>query len=233
MSATTAPAVAAQASPETPAVLAYLPLVERVAQRIGRRLPSHIRIEDLVSAGVVGLLEAHERYNPTRSTSFKSFAEFRIKGAILDELRRRDLMARDARLEAKQIERAMDALTRRLRRPPEEHELADALAISVEVLREKLEKLTPVQVVSINDVYEISGGSGTPFEEVAHRQMIERLQTAIGRLKERHQQLLRLYYTEGLTLRQIGEVMGVTESRVCQLLSATTLQLRALMGDEG
>ena len=131
----------------------YLPFVKRVAQRLARRLPSHIALEDLISAGVVGLLEAMSRYDSSRVTDFEKFAEFRVKGAILDDLRRRDLMARDARLESKNIENAVQDLTKELSREPEEEELAEKLDLSVPDLRKKLEKLTPVRVVSFTDVY--------------------------------------------------------------------------------
>jgi len=213
----------------------YLPFVKRVAQRLARRLPSHIALEDLVSAGVVGLLEAMNRYDSSRVTNFEKFAEFRVKGAILDELRRRDLMARDARIESKNIENTIGELTRELSREPEEEELAERLDISVDTLRTKLEKLTPVRVVSFTDVYPMNmpSESASPFDEFAKRELLEQMATAITKLGERHQQVLQLYYHEDLTLKEIGRVLEVTESRVCQILSEATLRLRAILNPEG
>jgi RNA polymerase sigma factor for flagellar operon FliA len=212
----------------------YLPFVKRVAQRLARRLPSHIALEDLVSAGVVGLLEAMNRYDSSRVTNFEKFAEFRVKGAILDELRRRDLMARDARIESKNIESAIGELTRELSRDPEEEEIAERLDISVETLRTKLEKLTPVRVVSFTDVYPMNmpSESASPFDEFAKKELLEQMAHAITKLGERHQQVLQLYYHEDLTLKEIGRVLDVTESRVCQILSEATLRLRAILNPE-
>ncbi len=215
-------------------VATYLPFVKKVAQRLSRRLPTHVSLDDLVSAGVVGLLEAMNRYDPERVTDFETYAEFRVKGAILDELRRRDLMARDARLEAKNIEKALNELRHIVGREPEEEELAAHLDLDVETLRAKLEKLTPVRVVSFSDLYPTNApaNSDSPFEEVARIELLERLEKAIGRLTARHQQVLQLYYREELTLREIGEVLSVTESRVCQIVSEATLRLRALLNGD-
>ncbi|MEO1174886.1 MAG: sigma-70 family RNA polymerase sigma factor, partial [Myxococcota bacterium] len=122
-------------------VQSYLPLVERIARSFLRRVPSHVTAEELVSAGVVGLLEAADRYEASRGIPFDRFASSRVRGAILDDLRRRDLMARDARSESKKLEQAIDSLTASLGRAPEEAELAEELGIPVETLRERLEKL--------------------------------------------------------------------------------------------
>lgn len=209
----------------------YLPFVRKVAQRLARRLPSHVRLEDLIGAGVVGLLEAMERYNPERVQNFETYAEFRVKGAILDELRRRDMMARDARIEAKMVEDVIAKKTSELGREPEEAEIAAALEITVEELRTKLQKLIPVKVLSIEEhgSFDMPEGPDNPFEEVAKREMLTRLQAAITKLNKRHQEVLHLYYQEELTLREIGDVLEVTESRVCQILSEATLRLRALL----
>jgi len=203
-----------------------------VAQRVARRLPSHVALDDLLSAGVVGLLESMERYDPERVTDFETYAEFRVKGAIIDELRRRDLMARDARLKAKQIEEVIRRLRQELGREPEEHEIAKRLDISAEELRTKLQKLTPVRVVSLSDLQPNRGAveNRTPFDDVARSELLMRLEQAIARLSERHQQVLQLYYKEELTLREIGEVLSVTESRVCQIVSEATVRLRSLLG---
>jgi len=209
----------------------YVPFVEKVARRMARRLPSHISLEDLISAGVVGLMEAMNRYDPNNGTDFEKFAEFRVKGAILDELRRRDLMARDARMESKNIENAIAGLASELGREPEEDEIASTLGLSVDDLRTKLEKLTPVKVVSFGDIYPVNMPSDdeSPFDKLAKKELKAGLAQAIRKLSVRHQQVLQLYYREDLTLKEIGRVLEVTESRVCQIMSEATLRLRTLM----
>jgi len=213
-------------------IASYLPFVRRIVTRLARRLPSHVQLDDLVSAGVVGLLEAMDRFDASRPTDFETYAEFRVKGAVLDELRQRDIMARDARLAAKQYEKAVGDLTRELNRDPEEAEIATRLEMTVDDLRLKLERLTPVRVVSLEDLYaqSLPTSEEGPFEQVAKQQLKTRLREAMTRLGDRHKQVLHLYYREGLTLKEIGVVLDVTESRVCQLVSEATLRLRSLLG---
>jgi len=212
----------------------YLPFVKKVAMRMAKRLPSHVAFEDLVSAGVVGLIEAMNRYDPEKVSEFEKYAEFRVKGAILDELRRRDLMARDARLESKNLEAVIDGLTQEYGRSPEEEEIAERLDLSVDELRTKLEKLTPVRVLSFTDVFPASAPSDepNPFELFAQQELLEHLAKAITKLSERHQLVLQLYYKEDLTLKEIGVVLDVTESRVCQIMSEATHRLRAILQPE-
>lgn len=215
----------------------YLPFVRKVVMRIARRLPSHIQASDLMGAGVIGLMEALDRFDPARATDFESYAEFRIKGAVLDELRRRDLMARDARLQVNHVEKVIAKLTQSLARQPEEPEIAEALGITVEEYRARIEKLLPVRVVSFEDLPspDMVGPDSSPFDEVSRRELATRLAEAIASLSQRHQTILNLHYREELNLREIGEVLGVSESRVCQLLSDITLRLRAAMhrSDDG
>jgi RNA polymerase sigma factor for flagellar operon FliA len=211
----------------------FLPLVEKQARRLLRRLPAHVELGDLVSAGVLGLMEAVRRYNPDRSVAFHSYASFRIRGAMLDELRRRDLMARDARRESKAVESALHQLRLRLGRSPENFELADALGLDVAALEQRLEKLPHVSITSIDEQggHEPMEPSLGAFEQVARRQLRGRLVAALGRLPERSQQVLELYYRENLTLKQIGEVLEVSESRVSQIMSKATLDLRGMLNE--
>ena len=220
-----------QASPENRNVEQYLPFVRRVVARLARRLPSHVHSEELMGAAVVGLLEALDRYDASRATGFEAFAEFRVKGAVLDELRRRDLMARDARWTANQVEQEIARLTHRHGRPPEEDEIAAALGMTVADFRVRLEKIIPVRVVSLEDLTapDLCRSGDDPFEQVAQQELTDRLVAALAKLSERQQLILQLYYFEDLTLKQIGQILGVTESRVCQLLSETVLRLRATM----
>lgn len=210
----------------------YIPLVRRVASRLARRLPSHVRFEDLVGAGLIGLMQATKRFDPARMTSsFEAFAEFRIKGAIYDELRRRDLMSRDARVDAKRLERQIQELSQTLGRQPSDEEVASAIGVPMDELHSVYAKLAPVQVVSTDDTssWDVERGP-SPFDTVDGNEQRARLIKAISQLGERHQTVLQLYYVEELTLKQIGEVIDVTESRVCQLLGEITVRLRALMG---
>ena len=212
-------------------VAEYLPFVKKVAHRLARRLPSHVGLEDLIGAGVVGLMEAMNRYDSSRMSGFEKFAEFRVKGAILDELRRRDMMARDARLESKGLQKTIGELSQEYGRQPEEEEIAEYMGVSIEDYRSKLEKLTPVRVVSFTDVFPSNApdSDDNPFEEFAKKELVQSLATAIERLSERQQQVLQLYYIEELTLKEVGHVLSVTESRVCQILSEATARLRSIM----
>lgn len=212
----------------------FLPMVERLARRLARRLPAHIEVADLVGAGVLGLMEALQRYEPERAVSFHSYAAFRVRGAMLDELRRRDLMARDARRETKQIAGVIAELRGQLGRSPEDHEVAEALGSDVVAFQRRLERLAPVQVYSLDDETGESCGevpqmAPCAFEEVSRGQRKRALVAALGHLSARTQRVLHLYYQEDLTLRQIGEVLEISESRVSQIMSKATLELRALL----
>ncbi len=212
----------------------YVPLVRKVATRIARRLPSHIRFEDLVGAGILGLMQAADRYDAAKvNKSFEQFAEFRIKGAIYDELRRRDLMSRDARSEAKRLEKSVQSLTSRLGRAPSDDEIAEVEGVDVAALREMFAKLIPVTVVSTDEAtsWDVEAGP-SPYEAVERDEMRVRLATAIKKLSERQQNVLSLYYMEELTLKQIGELLEVSESRVCQVIGEITVRLRSLLGVE-
>jgi RNA polymerase sigma factor FliA len=217
--------------------LRYMPFVRRIAGRVARGLPSHVAMEDLVSAGMIGLLDALERFDPRKGQRFESYAEFRVRGAILDDLRRWDLMARDARLESKRIQRSIAELTQRLGRTPEEEELAAELDLSVDGLRTTLVKLGHVQVVSIEDLQHKdpdgwAGAAGTddPFEHALIAEVQRKISEAIPRLAPRLRMALTLYYHEKLPVKDIAGLMGVTESRVSQMMAEAVHHLRALLG---
>ncbi|MEM6733929.1 MAG: FliA/WhiG family RNA polymerase sigma factor [Myxococcota bacterium] len=212
--------------PQPVDVRPYLPLVEKIARGFLRRMPSHVQAEELVSAGMVGLLEAAHRYDPGRGIRFDKFASSRVRGAILDELRRRDLMARDARTEEKKLQQAIARLTSKLNREPEEEEIAAELEIDVLELRDRFEKLTPVQTVGLSEYLEPQSKDGSPSENLSRVELVEAITSALEQLKPRHQQVLTLYYYEELTLKDIGTILDVTESRVSQILTEATLKLR-------
>jgi len=220
--------------------LRYVPFVRRIAVRLARGLPSHIALEDLVSAGMIGLIDALDRFDPEKGQRFETYAEFRVRGAILDDLRRSDPMARDARLESKRIQRSIAALTQQLGHPPEEEELAAHLELSIDALRTRLQRLGHVQVFSFEDLAqrdpEACGGFASgddPFQHAMIAEIQGKLTEAIPQLAPRLRMALTLYYYEKLPVKDIAALMGVTESRISQMMSEAVHRLRALLGLDG
>jgi RNA polymerase sigma factor for flagellar operon FliA len=211
-------------------VARYLPLVERVAARIARRLPFHVVRDDLVSAGVVGLLECAPRFDAARGEHFEAFAEFRIKGAILDELRSADPLSRDMRRHLNDVRAATHRLEGELGRAPLEEEIAQALGLSLDAYHELLGKLGGHSVVSLTD---LEGGavqpvaeSADPCDDAVDGELRAQIAMAIETLPARQRQVLWLYYFEEMSLKEIGALLGVTESRVCQVHTQATRALR-------
>lgn len=218
----------------------YLDFVRRVASRMARNLPNHVSLDDLIGAGSVGLLDAMDRYDPAKADRFETFAEFRVKGAILDELRRYDLMARNARLTAKRIARKTHELTARLGRPPNEIEMAEGLDMSVDELRKLVARVGQVRVVSLEDMSHSEDGASDrsfqlrsrgvgPEEAASKHELLEHLGEAVDQLPARQQMILEMYYRRDMTLKEIGRHVGVTESRVCQIMGEATRKLRTLL----
>lgn len=211
--------------------------VRRIASRLARNLPSHVSFDDLVGAGMLGLVDATRRFDPDKSDRFETFAEFRVKGAILDELRRYDLMARNARLASKRIARKTQELTARLGRPPVEEEVAAGLELSLPEYRKLVARVGSVRMLSLNDTSRSEDGSGMelpstaprPDEIALKRDRVRQLERAISELPPRQQRVLEMYYRQEMTLRQIGSELGVTESRICQIMGEATKKLRGLM----
>ncbi len=218
----------------------YLDFVRRIATRMARSLPAHVSLDDLIGAGTLGLLDAVDRYDPIKADRFETFAEFRIKGAILDELRRYDLMARNARLTAKRLARKNQELTAQLGRPPLENEMAAGLEMTVEDYRRLVERVGNVRVLSLDDLQrsddgpaermiELSSKAIGPDEATSIRELHTRLRNAVSGLPERQQLILEMYYQREMTLKEIGLHVGVTESRVCQIMGEATGRLRHLL----
>ncbi|MEM6290400.1 MAG: FliA/WhiG family RNA polymerase sigma factor [Myxococcota bacterium] len=217
----------------------YMDFVKRLASRLARNLPSHVSFDDLVGAGMLGLIDATRRYDPSKSDRFETFAEFRIKGAILDELRRYDLMARNARLASKRIARKTQELTAKLGRPPVEEELAEALELTIADYRKLVSRVGSVRMLSLDDMsrgdddggrgMELPSPSPRPDELSMKREMIRRLGEAISNLPPRQQRVLEMYYQREMTLREIGGELGVTESRICQIMGEATRKLRTML----
>lgn len=228
-------------------VLAYAPLVKYVAGRMASGLPAHVEEADLISYGLLGLIAAIERYEPEREIKFETFAITRIKGSIIDELRSLDWVPRSVRARAREIERVNAKLENQLQRPPTDQEMADALGISVEEFQESLLQISNSSIVALDELWTVSDSSGDqvslldtlqdpsavdPAQEMDTAEMRDRLAEAISRLPEREKLVIALYYYENLTLREIGEVLGVTESRVSQLHTKAVLRLKSRLQGE-
>ncbi|MBK8014084.1 MAG: RNA polymerase sigma factor FliA [Deltaproteobacteria bacterium] len=203
----------------------------RIALRLGRRLPPWIDEDDLIATAMLGLAEAADRYDPSREEPFLAFAERRIRGEILDELRRGDILPRRVRTKAREIAEVVRGLEQKLGRPAEDEEIAEALGVSLEAYQKELEVLVHVSVVELTSEGEASlvgpGASMALDEEVERRRLIELFLGAVERLPERDALILALYYNEDLTYAEIGEVLSVSESRVCQLHSRALMRLRS------
>jgi len=223
-------------------VVAYSPMVKFVAGRLGAGLPSHVEDADLISYGLVGLIGAIERFEPERGIKFETFAMTRIRGAIIDELRSLDWVPRSVRSRAREIEAAQAKLEHELQRAPSEAELASKLNMTEEELQSALLEIANSSVYALDELWTVSDSSGDqvslldtiaddsaadPQEALASTEVKDLLTEAIGGLPEREQLVVALYYYENLTLREIGEVLGVTESRVSQLHTKAVMRLKS------
>lgn len=226
-------------------ILHYSPLVKYVAGRVSSGLPPSVEFGDLVSYGVFGLLDAIDKYDPERGIKFETYAIARIKGAIIDELRADDWVPRSVRFKARQIERAYVALEGELRRMPTDEEVAEKLGISLDEYLNLLGKLSPISLVALDELWTVSGDRPDkisladtvedvkvkdPSKTYEIEEMKDMIADAINHLPERERIVVSLYYFEGLTMREIGEVLSVTESRVCQMHTKAILRLRARLG---
>jgi RNA polymerase sigma factor for flagellar operon FliA len=221
-------------------VIAYSPLVKYVSGRMASGLPAHI------SYGLVGLINAIERFEPAREIKFETYAITRIKGAIIDELRSLDWVPRSVRARAREIERANAKLEHKLQRAPTDEEMATELKISVEDFQDFLLQISNSTVAALDELWTVSDASGDsvslldtihdpdapdPAAVMDQTDLKDRVADAIARLPEREKLVVALYYYENLTLREIGEVLGVTESRVSQLHTKAVLRLRSRLVD--
>ncbi len=207
-------------------VMQYSPLVKYVAGRLRTRLPDSVDYADLVSDGIIGLMEAIDRFDPARGLTFQTFAVPRIRGAMVDALRALDWVPRSVREKVRQVEQAQRVLEARLGRIPDDPELADELDISVPALRDLYAKVSFTSVGTLEDLELADDLSAAATHEIEDDQAKAALLRVVGELPERDQILIALYYFEGLTLSEIGRVLGVSESRVSQLHSRATMVLR-------
>ena len=225
-------------------ILTYAPLVKFVAGRLGAGLPAHVEEGDLVSYGLLGLIGAIERFDPAREIKFETYAIARIKGAIIDELRALDWVPRSVRARARDIERAIADLERQLRRAPTDDEICTKLGLTQDELDGSLTEISRSSIAALDELWTVSAGGDQvalidtiedqegpePQAALAKTELREALGDAIARLPEREKLVVTLYYYEELTLREIGEVLGVTESRVSQLHTKAILRMKARLG---
>jgi RNA polymerase sigma factor for flagellar operon FliA len=229
-------------------VLAYSPIVKHVAGRIASRMPPHVDLADLVAYGLVGLIDAVERYDPARGVKFESFAGLRIRGAIIDAMRSLDWVPRAVRDEAREFERTSAELLIRLQRLPTDAELAAALEIDAEELDALLQRIASSQLVALDQPWGFNGSdsapttmldflpdrsAGDPADISDQADLEEQVSAAVLQLSGREQTILALRYHQDLTYAEIGEVFDVTESRISQIHTKSMLHLRVLLSDAG
>ncbi len=221
-------------------VIEYAPLIKFIAQKIAVRLPSNIELDDLISSGVIGLMDAIDKYDPTRDNKFKTYAEFRIRGSILDELRAQDWVPRSVRDKAKLLDRTMVELEAVLGRAATDEEVSTKLNMSMEEFYDLVNQVRPVSVLSIDDSTTFSNvdkksilnilegcALNNPYNQLSMKSVKDIVTKAIEELPERQRLVLSLYYYEDLNLKEIGKVLRVTESRVSQLHAQAVSRLRA------
>ncbi|CAM3542791.1 RNA polymerase sigma factor FliA [Bordetella sputigena] len=225
----------------------YAPLVRKLALQLLARLPASVELDDLIQAGMIGLLDAARRYQEVADAQFETYATARIRGAMLDELRNQDWLPRSVRSKAKRIDQAVAQLTQQLMRPPSETEIAGHLELPLAEYHQLLYDAQGAQIVHYEDFGSEngaesrdadwaagaadSGPSGNPLDTLLAADFRQALAEAIGALPEREKLLLSLCYEQGLNLKEVGAVMGVTEARVCQLRSQAMSRLRAKLKD--
>jgi RNA polymerase sigma factor FliA len=224
-------------------VLQYAPLIKYIASRLSLRLPSHISMEDLISSGIIGLIDAVQKFDPSKKINFKTYAEFRIKGAMLDELRSLDWIPRSVRKKSHLVEKAYAQLQKNLGRPAEAEEVADLLGLELTEFHQLLDETKAVSVVALEE----GRKSGDGHVSYLERELLETIQDdnvrdslmevhfgelqnimieAIEALPDKEKLLISLYYYEELTMKEIGEIMGYTESRISQLHTQAMYRLR-------
>ena len=231
-------------------IIRYSPMIKYVANRIAMRLPPHIEVDDLISVGVLGLMDAITKYDSSRGAKFKTYAEFRVRGAILDELRSLDWVPRSIRQKASAVEKVVRSLEAKLRRLPEDDEVAKEMDMSLDQFYRTIDETKSVPVFSLEDlgIAKESGeqqslldciagkADADPQTQIRLIELKEIIAKAIDTLPEKERLMVSLYYYEELTMKEIGAVLDITESRVSQIHSKAVLHLRtklkAIIADE-
>ena len=218
----------------------YSPMIKYVANRIAMRLPPHIEVDDLISVGVLGLMDAITKYDSSRGAKFKTYAEFRVRGAILDELRSMDWVPRSIRQKASQVDKVVQGLQAKLRRTPEDEEVAQEMGLSLDQFHETLNETKSIPIFSLEDlgIAKESGdqqslldclagkADADPQTQIRLVELKEIIAKAIDALPEKERLMVSLYYYEELTMKEIGAVLDITESRVSQIHSKAVYRLR-------
>lgn len=223
-------------------VAEYTPLVKRIAYHMMAKLPASVQVDDLIQAGMIGLLDAISRYEGAYGRQFESYAAQRIRGSILDELREADWLPRSLRKKMRQIEAAMRTLEQRLSCPPSEQDLANELNMSLEDYQEALQEARGGQLIYYEDFQEddedhfldrlCGSKDNEPLDQLLDKNLRELLIDAIDKLPPREKLVMGMHYEQEMNLREIGEVLGVSESRVCQLNTQAIARLRARLRDK-
>ncbi|MGB7266633.1 MAG: FliA/WhiG family RNA polymerase sigma factor [Terracidiphilus sp.] len=238
-SAAAAPALSSE---QERVLLEHLPIVRYLARRIHERLPQHVDIEDLVSAGVVGLMDAFTKFDPEKKVQFRSYAQFRIRGAILDSLRTLDWSPRELRRKGRAVEETIRTLTARLGRAPGEAEIAAGMELGLDEYQQLLGDLKGLEIGTLHVERNENSGEeelayvpGRPDEDPLFRclrgELEERLTAAIANLPDRERLVMTLYYYEEMTMREIGLALGVVESRISQVHASAVVHLRSALRD--
>jgi RNA polymerase sigma factor for flagellar operon FliA len=222
-------------------VLEHTPLIRYIVNRIAVRLPSHIDLDDLHNTGVIGLMDAIEKYDPEKNCKFKTYAEFRIKGAILDQLRSLDWVPRSIRQKSRKLERAYGEVEQRLGRQATEDEVADSLGLQIEKFHELLNQVRGISLVNLEEIRsgngegDRNGGYADVVEDPTSENPLSSLKLSenkrvisdtIATLPEKERLVVSFYYFEDLNMKEIGSILGITESRVCQIHTKAMLRLR-------
>ena len=217
-------------------ILQYAPLVKNIAERIAIRLPPHMSMEELIGPGTMGLFDAIEKFDSTRGIKFKTYANLRIKGAILDELRKMDWVSRSVRRTINRIEDAMRSLELRLGRTPEDFEIAEELGVDIDSYYKMTMKAQGAGLLSLDEIMpdgatpklarQVSD-TPSPFDELKTKELKKIIAGALSNLSKKEQLVMSLYYYDELTLKEIAKVMDLTESRICQIHSKVIIKLRA------
>lgn len=211
----------------------HLPLVQRIAQRLKARLPASVEFDDLLQVGLIGLLRARDSYDPSQGASFATYAGIRVKGAMLDEIRSQDWLPRSVQAQFRRVAEAIDAVDARVGRPAQDTEIAAELGLSIDDYQQLAAELACARMVPIED--SVEAGQATvadadPFEAVGAEGSRAALAAAIEALPEKERLMMSLYYSDDLNLREIGAVLGVSESRVSQIHGQALARLRAGLG---
>jgi RNA polymerase sigma factor for flagellar operon FliA len=222
-------------------IIEYAPLVKLLANRLAMRVPPSVSLDDLTSAGIMGLLDAVDRFDPSRAVQFKTYAEFRIRGAMLDELRNLDWVPRSTRKKIHDMEKAIIAVESRTNRPANDEEIAQQMSVDLDTYYSILNMAKRIELLSLDGYIKddrnnseskktfknLIRGDDNPSNRLMFSELKEVIARAIRALSKKEQMVVSLYYYDELTLREIGEVMGLTESRISQIHTKSIIKLRA------